>query len=254
MPELPGRDADRPPAVEVEGIARRFGHRWALRGISLRVEPGEVVALVGHNGSGKTTLLRVIATALRPTRGDGRVFGYDLRRDAARVREHVGLLGHAPGVYGDLTAAENLRFAARMAGLAADDRAIAHALERVGLAREADVRARGFSAGMRRRLALARIVLRRPRLLLLDEPYASLDDDGVARVDAILAELKSAGHAALVATHGDPHARGVVDRVLSLAGGRIAAAPAAEPADAHARRTRAPAEAVPVRAAGGVHG
>ncbi|MGH7444214.1 MAG: ATP-binding cassette domain-containing protein, partial [Longimicrobiales bacterium] len=96
------------PALALDSIARRFGRRWVLRGVSLRVERGEVLALTGRNGSGKTTLLRVVTTALRPTRGTGRVFGHDLVRSAGAVREHVGILAHSAGLYDDLTAGENL--------------------------------------------------------------------------------------------------------------------------------------------------
>ncbi|HEX6939576.1 MAG TPA: heme ABC exporter ATP-binding protein CcmA [Longimicrobiales bacterium] len=215
-------------AVVASGIARRFGHRWALRGASLRVERGEVAALVGHNGSGKTTLLRVLATTLRPTRGNGAVFGFDLVRDAPRIRELVAVLGHSPGVYGDLTARENLEFALRMSGRAASARAVAEALDAVGLAAEADELVRVFSAGMQRRLALARVLLRRPRLILLDEPYAAFDADGVARVNRILADHKAAGNAAIIATHDPARAAPVVDRLWTISRGRIEAAVATE--------------------------
>ena len=88
-------DGRPPPAVEVAGVARRFGYRWALRGVSLRIEPGEAVALLGRNGSGKTTLLRILATALRPSRGEGRIFGHDLVREADRVRALIGTFATA---------------------------------------------------------------------------------------------------------------------------------------------------------------
>jgi heme exporter protein A len=220
-PEARSRAPEDPaiPAVEVSGIARRFGRRWALRGVSLRVRPGEVVALLGGNGSGKTTLLRILSTALRPTRGEGKVYGFDLRRDADAIRERIGVLGHAPGLYGDLTAAENLAFALRMEGRDADPAAIRAALETVGLATVAGERARTFSAGMQRRLALARVMLRRPALVLLDEPYASFDVKGIELVNAFLAELKAAGHAAIVSTHDLPRASGVADRVIEIVDG-----------------------------------
>src|SRR5690554_6653740 len=162
-------------AVDLHAIARRFARRWVLRGASLQVKPGEIVAMLGRNGSGKTTLLRVIATSLRPTRGDGYVYGHHLVHDADEVRACVGMLGHHAGLYDDLTAGENLRFAMRMSGLKVSRQQIEHALEQVTLAEEIDRRVRGFSAGMRRRLALARLLLRPPQLLLLDEPYAAFD-------------------------------------------------------------------------------
>ncbi|HEX7118753.1 MAG TPA: heme ABC exporter ATP-binding protein CcmA [Longimicrobiales bacterium] len=215
------RDGGTTAAVAASGIARRFGHRWALRGVSLRVEPGEVAGLVGHNGSGKTTLLRVLATTLRPTRGGGEVFGFDLVRDAGRIRELVAVLGHAPGLYGDLTARENLEFALRMCGRTPDKREVDEALDTVGLAAEADELVRTFSAGMQRRLALGRVLLRRPRLILLDEPYAAFDADGIARVNEILTQHKAAGNAAIVATHDPDRAAPVVDRFWAIARGRI---------------------------------
>lgn len=213
----PEREA---PAVAIAGVARRLGHRWALRSATLRVEAGEVVALVGHNGSGKTTLLRILATLLRPTRGDGRVCGLDLVQDAYRIRERIALLGHSPGLYGDLTAHENLEFCQRMCGQPPDAAAIRTALERVGLERDADERVRTFSSGMQRRLALARILIRRAELVLFDEPFASFDADGVARVNDFLAEHKARGGSAVVATHDLGKAAAVIDRVWSITTGR----------------------------------
>ena len=209
------------PAVELEGLARNFGRRWALRGITLSIAPGEAVALVGRNGSGKTTLLRVLATLLRPSRGCARIAGLDVVRQAAGVRELVGLMGHAAGVYDDLTAAENLRFALRMMGRRADETEVEAALEAVGLASEADARVRGFSAGMRRRLALARLRLQRPRVLLLDEPYASFDAEGIELLNEFVRETTGRGGAVIVATHDLARADDVVERIVTLEGGRL---------------------------------
>ena len=209
------------PAVEIEGLARNFGRRWALRGITLSIRAGEAVALVGRNGSGKTTLLRVLATLLRPSRGWARVAGLDVVRQAAGVRELVGLMGHLPGVYDDLTAAENLRFALRMLGRRVDETEVAATLEAVGLGAEAGARVRGFSAGMRRRLALARLRLQRPRVLLLDEPYASFDVEGVELLNEFVRETTGRGGAVIVATHDLARAEEVVGRVVTLEGGRL---------------------------------
>jgi heme exporter protein A len=210
------------PAVELTDVAHRLGHRWALRGVTLRIPPGEIVAIIGPNGSGKTTLLRVIATTLTPTRGSGRVFGHDLVTEPDAVREVTGMLGHATGLYDDLTAGENLRFAMQMCGGSSSTSTIDTALAAVGMRQRESERVRGLSSGMRRRVALARLVLRRPRLLLLDEPYNSFDATGVAAVDALIRETTTAGGAVLVVTHdlARMDATGY-DRVLSLNTGRL---------------------------------
>jgi heme exporter protein A len=222
------RDGDGPgsvsptPAVDLSDVAQRLGHRWALRGVTLRVQGGEVLAIVGPNGSGKTTLLRVVGASLTPTRGSGRVFGHDLVDDADGVREMTGMLGHATGLYEDLSAAENLDFSQRMYGEPASAAAIGAALEAVGMRKHASDRVRGLSSGMRRRVALARLVLRRPRLLLLDEPYNTFDATGVAAVDALIRETVRDGGAALVVTHDLARTAGAgYGRVLALDAGRV---------------------------------
>lgn len=218
--------------MALEAVARRYGRHWALRGISLEVEPGEIVGLIGRNGSGKTTLLRVMATLVRPTRGEGRIWGHDLRRGRQEIREVVGLLGHTTGLYEDLTAAENLVFASRMRGLRLDRAEVAAALDGVGLAREHDRRVRTFSSGMRRRLALGRLLLAPPRLLLLDEPYASFDPEGIAQLERFVRGVAEEGGAAVVATHDLPRAGRLVTRFVRLEAGRVAdpdAAPREEP-------------------------
>ena len=223
-PHAPGGlpSASSTAAVELTGIAQRLGHRWAVRGVTLRVDAGEVVAIVGPNGSGKTTLLRVVATALSPTRGSGRVFGCDLVDEADAVRELAAMLGHATGLYDDLTVAENLDFAQRMLGRPSSAAAIGGALEAVGMRKHAAERVRSLSSGMRRRVALARLLLRRPRVLLLDEPYNTFDATGVAVVDALIRETARAGGAALVVTHDLARTAGAgYDRVLALDAGRL---------------------------------
>lgn len=212
--------------VRIEAVAKRFGRKWALRGASFVAEPGTALALMGHNGSGKTTLLRVVATTLRPTRGGGTIFGRDLLKETDAIRHHVGALYHEPGVYGDLTARENLEFARRMWGGSAEV-GVEEALDRVGLGAVKDERAGGFSSGMTRRLALARVVMRPPRLLLLDEPYASFDADGIELVNGLVRSTADAGGIALVATHDPARSSAVVDGVVTLQEGRVVPASSA---------------------------
>jgi len=223
--------------VEATGLARRFGRRWVLRGLDLQVDAGEVVALTGRNGSGKTTLLRLAATLLRPTRGEIRVYGHDTVHAGSAARPLIGLLAHNAGLYDDLTAAENIRFAQLMAGQPARPAEISQVLDRVGLSAVEFERVRGFSAGMRRRLGLARLLLRPPRLLLLDEPYASFDEDGIQVVNEFVTSLGEAGAAVLLSTHDLTRAQGVVQRRLHIEDGLL---------------VEAPLEARPVRPAGGL--
>lgn len=213
-----------PPAVETAELARLFGRSPALAGVSLRVEPASVIALVGPNGAGKTTLLRILATAIRPSFGTASVDGLDVARHADQVRERVAYLSHATGLYDDLTAEENLRFSARLLGLApADAREhIAAALDEVRMADAADLRVRGFSAGMRKRIALARILLAAPSLVLLDEPHAALDPDGMALVDHMLDAWRGVGVTVLLASHAVERIAHLVDGAVQLDGGLVA--------------------------------
>jgi heme exporter protein A len=215
--------------IEAKGIGKRFGARWVLRGVTLSVSPGETVGLMGANGSGKSTVLRVLATLLKPNAGTATVDGHDVVSRANDVRSSTGYLAHAPGLYDDLTARENLLFAADMLGVAHAE--VVPCLDRVGLARVANDRVRGFSAGMQRRLALARLILRRPSVLLLDEPYSNLDADGIDVMNALLSSVVAGGGSVLVALHELAPSRGLIDRVLTLEEGRIAAAQV--PRDSH---------------------
>jgi heme exporter protein A len=208
-------------AVDLHNIARRFSRRWVLRGASLQVRPGEIVALLGRNGSGKTTLLRVMSTALRPTRGTGTIYGKELVSEANEIREVVGMLGHHAGIYDDLTASENLKFATRMAGMRTSREEIADALVQVGLADEEKHRVRGFSAGMRRRLSLARLILRPPSLLLLDEPYASFDQQGIDFVNSFIRQTAANGGAVIVVTHDPGRVGQITRRMVRIEDGRI---------------------------------
>ena len=205
--------------LRLQGIARRFGTRWALRGVTLELEPGEIVGIVGHNGSGKSTLLRVISTALRPSAGEGWVHGHHLVRDAIEVRRHIGFMAHSPGLYEDLTATENLQFAARMFGIA--ESGIDATIDRVGLAQSRNERVRGFSAGMQRRLALARLILGAPSLLLLDEPYNNFDPQGIELVNEVIEDARRGGGSALVVLHDRRQGERVLDRIIELGRGAV---------------------------------
>jgi heme exporter protein A len=207
-------------AIDARGVARRFGASWVLRGVTIQASAGETVGLLGANGSGKSTLLRILSTLIRPHAGTAQVCGYDVVRGSEEVRGCVGYLGHTPGLYDDLTARENLIFAASMLG--SDERGIDASLERVSLSGAADQRVRGFSSGMQRRLAIARLMLMRPQVLLLDEPYSNLDAGGIDLMNSLISEWANAGVAALVVLHELAPAVGILDRTVTIVDGRIA--------------------------------
>jgi len=161
--------------LEIANLTKSFGPRAALAGVNLAVEDGEFVILVGPNGAGKTTLLRTVATLTRPTSGTVRIAGLDPLKAGLMVRRQIGYLSHRTLLYDDLSAAQNLLFYARMYGVADPDVRIAELLDRVDLADRGDDLVRSYSRGMQQRLAVARTMLHRPQLLLLDEPYTGLD-------------------------------------------------------------------------------
>jgi heme exporter protein A len=209
--------------IDVRRLVKSFGLKPVLRGLEFRAEPGEFVALVGPNGAGKTTMLRILATLSRPTLGEVRVAGYSLPAQASEVRRLLGVVSHQPLLYGDLTAEENLRFYARMYGLAEVPRRIDQALATVGLeARRRDL-VRQFSRGMQQRLAIGRALLHEPRVLLLDEPHTGLDQDAAAMLDALLRQVAAGGRTVVMTSHDLPRAADLATRVDVLSRGVIAA-------------------------------
>ena len=174
----------------------------------------------GPNGAGKSTLLRVCAGLLRIESGRAEVLGHDLVADRAAVRRSVGLLGHDTALYDDLTVEENLRFWARASRI--DDEAVPAALDRLGVAeRLRDVAVRNLSAGQRRRTALAAVVVRRPRLWLLDEPHSGLDQGGRDLIDQVILDAASAGATVMLASHELDRTLDLATRHLTVAGGTI---------------------------------
>jgi heme exporter protein A len=187
------------PALQLHEVSKRYGAQWALLRLTLKLRRGAALLLTGHNGSGKTTLLRVLATAVRPSSGKVEILGLDAAVDPEKVRTQVGLLSHANFVYEDLSGLENLRVLARLLG--ASPSVAGEALERLGLSLKDDRPVRTYSAGMRRRLALARLFLKQPAVALLDEPFVELDPTGVSELEARLRELRAAGTTLVLATH-----------------------------------------------------
>jgi heme exporter protein A len=181
--------------IELDGLARRYGDRTALSGVTVSVPKGATLAVFGSNGAGKTTLLRILASLLRPHEGRAEVLGYALPGDAWKLRAKVGYLGHESLLYRDLTVRQNLEFHARLHRVAGVDEAIAA----VGLERRANDPVRELSRGMVQRAAVARATLHDPEVLLLDEPRANLDPGAADALEPLIG--KPSGRTRVIASH-----------------------------------------------------
>jgi heme ABC exporter ATP-binding subunit CcmA len=216
------------------GVAKRFGRVAALRGIDFEIEPGEAVSILGANGAGKSTLLRILAGLSRPSDGT-----FEATREGADsgplsrqlLRGQIGYVGHASLLYGELSAAENLLFAGRLAGNRPTAERIAALLDEVGLAEVATRRAGNFSRGMAQRLAIARAIVHDPAVLLLDEPFTGLDEVSAERLSQQLAGLRRGGRTLVVVTHDPRRAVELSNRALILHRGQIVARPRHEKLD-----------------------
>jgi ABC-type multidrug transport system ATPase subunit len=213
-----GAPASRETAVGLRGVSRLFGSHPALAAVDLQVPAGASVLLHGENGAGKSTLLAVIATLMPPTFGSGQVLGLDLRTDRRAIRRRTELVGHRNRLYLDLTPREHLELVVALGGVAGG---VDDALDTFDLGRIASSRIRDLSQGQRHRVALARAVLRRPDLLLLDEPYGALDGASREAVDALITSARARGATVLMATHDIDRAAPFVDRRVELAAGRV---------------------------------
>jgi heme ABC exporter ATP-binding subunit CcmA len=210
-------------SVNLHGAVSMSGGFPLLSGVDLELFPSSLTVLVGANGAGKTSLLRLLAGLVGLSAGMGSVLGLDLATiDRRQLRRRVGWLGHEGSFYDDLTVAENLTFAAKALGRPIDE--LTTVLERVELAGRRDTVAKQLSAGQRRRLGLAWLLLRRPELWLLDEPYASLDDEGRTFFDALLADVVERGATVVVSAHDPLRSDRLHPKTMVMAGGRIVGA------------------------------
>jgi heme exporter protein A len=207
--------------LRADGLSRSFGPTIALSDVSLTVGSGELLAVLGPNGAGKTTLLNVLTGSVRPTHGTVAIDGQILEAKDPGWRSAIGVVSHRSGVYGHLSAFENLRFFAVLQGVSGDDERCRLALATVGLEEHANRPVRGFSRGMAQRLAIARATLHDPKVLLFDEPFTGLDVQSSERLMRRLEDLKKDGRAIVLVTHKTPVAATLADRVLALSQGRV---------------------------------
>jgi heme exporter protein A len=222
----PGVGKDDPaaePALHLVGLRRDYGERTALDGVGLTLAAGHSLVVLGPNGAGKTTLLRILATLLRPSAGEVLVLGCSLPSEAWKLRGRIGYLGHEPLLYRDLSGRENLRFHAKLHGIAGEraETRIAELLAAAGMERRADERIVELSAGMRQRLAICRCVLHEPQLLLLDEPDSNLDAEGRELARGLIGPDTAATR--VVVTHDPERFLPEADQVLRLGIGETAA-------------------------------
>ena len=208
--------------IEALDIVKTFGPFRALDTLTLIVPDGQWGVLYGPNGAGKTTLIKILATLMRPTEGTVRLMGLEVAKEPEAIRRQIGLIGHQTHLYEDLTARENLAFTAALYGVSHGSERIERALKQVELTDWSDATVRILSNGMKKRLALARVMLIEPRLLLLDEPYAGLDARSRELLTSHLVFFKEGGGTILLSTHHPQElAAAPVDLLFVLRRGRI---------------------------------
>ncbi len=207
--------------IEIKGLRKSFGRHRVLRGVDLSIDTGFSVVLLGPNGAGKTTLLRILSTLSRPTSGQVTVAGVDVTSNPEGIRQYLGLVSHAPLLYDDLTAAENLEFYARLYGMEQADARIDELLHRVGLYNRRKDTVRTYSRGMVQRMAIARALLHNPPILLLDEPDTGLDPQAAEMMTDLLKEIGGSERTLLMTTHHLERGLDLADRVVILNGGTL---------------------------------
>lgn len=208
--------------ISCDDLSKQFGDFWAVNGVSLDVQPGEVLVLLGQNGAGKTTTVRMLTAVLTPTRGRAKVAGYDVAREPEKVRSSVGVLTEQHGLYARMTAEEYLDFFAQVYGIPSDLKKarIAQLLEYFGLSSVAKRRTGEYSKGMRQKLALARALIHEPPVLLLDEPTSAMDPESARLVRNHIADLRSSQRTIIICTHNLTEAEYLADKIAVIYRGR----------------------------------
>lgn len=207
--------------IEVKGLTKCFGYKKALNRINLLIMRGECLAIFGPNGAGKTTLIQILSSLMRPTSGQVLICGYDVQREGEEVRKRIGVISHQTFLYDKLTAFENLEFYGRMYNVKESGKRIEEVLERVGLRDHKSDQVQTLSRGMRQRLSLARAILHEPSILLLDEPYAGLDQSGMETFKGILEDFIESSGTTIMTSHDLERALEVCSRVAIMSFGVV---------------------------------
>lgn len=207
-------------AIEARKLSKSFGGRKALSEVSFSLPEGAFLSVFGHNGAGKTTLLRILATLARPTDGSAKILGYDLKEEVENIRSHIGLISHAPMLYPDLTAEENLLLYANLYGVENPEAHVKELLEAVELKTRRMDTVRGFSRGMTQRLSIARALIHNPELVFLDEPYSGLDPHAVEIFDGLIQNVRE-GRTFVMVSHDLAKGFALCSHALVLSRGNV---------------------------------
>lgn len=210
-------------ALELNDVSRRYGRHWALVHLSFTLRRGSSLLLTGHNGSGKTTLLRLLGTAMSPSAGKLTILGLDAVAQREEVRRKVALLSHANFLYEDLSGFQNLLLMARLLGVPEAKDTVEALVRKVGLNPKDSQPVRQYSAGMRKRIAIGKLLLKVPEVALLDEPFGELDPAGIAAMEGFIQELKQKGSTVVLATHVIEQGKALCREHLHLERGRSVA-------------------------------
>jgi len=210
------------PAIKISGLSKHFGPETALDGVDISLQPGEFLTVFGPNGSGKTTMMRIIASLSRPSTGSVELFGEDIRRAPAHARQRIGFVTHRSLLYSSLSGFQNVHFFARMFGVDNAADRTHEILSVMGLEHRMDDEVFTYSRGLEQRCAIARALVHRPDVLLLDEPFSGLDPDATARLQNLLAEPEGLSRTVILTSHDLTHGVTHADRVAILTRGRLA--------------------------------
>ena len=218
--------------IHVHDITKNFGSMTVLDNVNFSVKGGEFLTIVGPNGAGKTTLIKIMATLVNATGGTVEIGGFNVKKSPEKVRGIIGVISHNTYLYNDLTAGENLKFFGKMYAIPESDRRVDEVLGDTGLADRKHDRVGTFSRGMKQRLSIARAILHKPSVLLLDEPYTGLDQQASASLESVLNSLTGSGITTIMISHDLKRGLALADQVMIMASGTVRYhAPASEVAD-----------------------